>query len=161
MLNWRLSPPLRPVDEGRRGRGRVASLPNGRPSVYHAEIHKRAMEAALPFGGRCKVGVPAMLQQAGAGGKYRIERQARLLQRNGAKKSDIEVRPRSGSSAVRADVQRLYRIKCAERAARIVGQVELPINPLRHDGLMVPVVHDENRTFWKIRRQRKLDPFPA
>src|SRR4029079_12756022 len=83
MLNWRFSPPLRPVDEGRRGRGRVASLPNGRPSVYHAEIHKRSMEAALPFGGRCKVGVTAIVEQAGAGGKYRIERQTRLLQGDG------------------------------------------------------------------------------
>jgi hypothetical protein len=34
-----------------------------------------------------------MLKQAGAGGKDRIERQARLLQRNGTKKSNIEVRP--------------------------------------------------------------------
>lgn len=102
-----------------------------------------------------------MLQQAGAGGKDRIERQARLLQRDGAKKSNIEVRSRSGSLAVREDVQLFYRIKCTERAARIVGEVELPIDPLRHHGLMVPVVHDDHWTSWKSRRQRKLEPLPA
>jgi len=78
-----------------------------------------------------------MLEQAGAGSKDRIERQARLLQRDGAEESNIEVRPRSGSRAVRADVQLFYRIKCAKRAARIVGQIELPIDPFRHHGLMV------------------------
>ena len=102
-----------------------------------------------------------MLKQAGAGGKYRIERQARLLQRNRPKKSNIEVRPRSGSQTIGAGVQRLYRIKCAERAPRIVGELELPIDPLRQYGLMVPVVHDEHRTLWKISRQLKLEPFPG
>ena len=86
-----------------------------------------------------------MVKQAGAGGKYRIERQTRLLQRDGPKKSNIQVRTRSGSKAVGEDVQRLHRIKCAERAPRIVGEFELPIDPLRHYGLMVPVVHDENQ----------------
>ena len=134
---------------------------NARPRIYHAQIHKRAMESALLFGRRCKVGFPAMLKQAGAGGKDWIEREARLLQRNGAKKSNIEVRPRSWSETFGAGVQRLHRIKCAERAPRIVREFELPIDPLRHYGLMVSVVHDENRTFWKIRCQRKLEPFPG
>ena len=102
-----------------------------------------------------------MVKQAGAGGKYRIERQTCLLQGDGAKKSNIEVRPRSGSKTVREDVQRLHRIKCAERAPRIVGELELPIDPLRQYGLMIPVVHDENRTFGKIRCQLKLEPFPG
>ena len=102
-----------------------------------------------------------MLKQAGAGGKDRIERQACLLQRNGPKESNIEVRPRSWSQTIRAGVQRLDRVKCTERAPRIVGELELPIDPLRHYGLMVPVVHDEHRTFWKISRQLKLEPFPG
>ncbi len=75
-----------------------------------------------------------MFKQAGAGGKYRIERQPRLLQRNGAEEGNIEIRARSGSEAVGTDVQRLDRIKCAECAARIVGQTELPIDPLRQTG---------------------------
>src|SRR5207302_9895960 len=63
-----------------------------------------------------------------------IERQARLLQRHGPKKSNIQVRTRSGSQAIGADVERLHRIKCAERAPRIAGKLELPIDPLRHYG---------------------------
>ena len=59
-----------------------------------------------------------MLEQAGAGGKYRIERQTCLLQGDGPKKSNIQVRTRSGSKTIGKDVQRLYRIKCAERAPR-------------------------------------------
>src|SRR4051794_26436044 len=104
-----------------RRRGDVATAPKARPDIDHAQIHQRAMELALPFGRRCKVGFSAMLKQAGAGGKYRIERQARLLQRHGPKKSNVEVRTLSGGQAIRADVQRLHRIKCAERAPRIVG----------------------------------------
>ena len=64
-----------------------------------------------------------MLQQAGAGGKDRIERQARLLQRNSAKESNIEVRPRFGSQTIGAGVQRLYRVKCAERAPESSGSL--------------------------------------
>lgn len=45
-----------------------------------------------------------MLEQAGAGGKYRIKRQTCLLQGYGPKESNIQVRPRSGSKAVREDV---------------------------------------------------------
>src|SRR5215213_1498510 len=127
-----------------RRRRQVAAALKAAPDIDHAQIHQRAMESALSFGRRCKVGFPAMLEQAGAGGKYRIERQAGLLQRDGAKKSNIQVRPWSGSGAVREDVQRLHRIKCAERAPRIVGKLELPIDSLRQYGLMVPVVHDEN-----------------
>src|SRR6185312_894863 len=87
-----------------RRRRRVAAALNARPHVDHAQIHKRAMEAALPFGGRCKVGFPAMVKQAGASGKYRIERQTCLLERYGPKKSNIQVRTRSGSKAIRGDV---------------------------------------------------------
>ena len=64
-----------------------------------------------------------MVEQAGAGSKYRIERQTCLLQGDGPKKGNIQVRTRSGSKTVRGDVQRLYRIKCAERAPRIVWGV--------------------------------------
>ena len=74
---------------------------NARPRVYHAQIHKRAMELALLFGRRRKVGFPAMVKQAGAGGKYRIKRQTCLLQSDGPKKSNIQVRTRSGSKAIR------------------------------------------------------------
>src|SRR2546429_7481101 len=119
------------------------------------------MESALLLGGRRKIGFPAMVKQAGAGGKYRIKRQTCLLQGDGPKKSNIQIRTRSGSKAIREDVQRLDRIKCAESAPRVVGEFELPIDPLRHDRLMIPVVHDENRTFGKIRCQLKLEPFPG
>ena len=102
-----------------------------------------------------------MLEQAGAGGKDRIERQARLLQRNGAKEGNIEVRPRSWSQTIGAGVERLYRVKCTERAPRIVGELELPIDPLCQYGLMVPVVHDEHWTLGKMVRQLTLQPFPG
>ena len=84
--------------------GRVAAVWNARPRVYHAQIHKRAMESALLFGRRRKVGFPAMVKQAGAGGKNRIKRQTCLLQGDGPKKSNIQVRTRSGSKAIRYDV---------------------------------------------------------
>src|SRR4051812_2550760 len=87
-----------------RRRGHVAAALQARPDIGHAQIHQRAMELALPLGRRCEVGFPAMLEQAGACGKYRIERQARLLQRHGPKKSNIEVRTLSGGQAIRADV---------------------------------------------------------
>ena len=87
-----------------RRRGQVAAAVNASPDIDHAQINQRAMESAFPFGGRCKVGFPAMLEQAGAGGKYRIKRQTCLLQRYGAKKSNIQVRPRSGSKAIGYDV---------------------------------------------------------
>ena len=90
-----------------------------------------------------------MLKQAGAGGKYRIERQTCLLQCDGPKKSNIQVRTRSGSEALGYHVQRLHRIKCAECAPGIVGELELAIDPLRHDGLMVPVVHDGESGAWE------------
>src|SRR5215216_1415319 len=144
-----------------RRRGRVAAALNARPRLDHAQIHKRAMESALLFGRRRKVGFPAMLKQAGAGGKYRIERQTCLLQGDGPEKSNIKVRTRSGSKAIRGDVERLDRIKRAECAPRIVGEFELPIDPLRQYGLMVAVVHDENRTFGKIRCQLTPEPFPG
>ena len=45
-----------------------------------------------------------MVKQAGASGKYRIKRQTSLLERYGPKKSNIQVRTRSGSKAIRGDV---------------------------------------------------------
>ena len=102
-----------------------------------------------------------MLKQAGAGGKDRIKRQTCLLQGDGPKKSNIQIRTRSGSQAIGQAVERLYRIKCAERAPRIVGELELPIDPLGQYGLMIPVVHDENRTLGKAPCQLKLEPFPG
>src|SRR6266550_9514714 len=83
-----------------RRRGRVAAVWNARPRVYHAQIHKRAMESALLFGGRRKVGFPAMVKQAGAGGKYRIKRQTCLRQSDSPKKSDIQVPARPGNEAI-------------------------------------------------------------
>ena len=41
-----------------------------------------------------------MLKQAGAGGKYRIERQSCLLQRDRAKKGNVQVRTPSGNQAI-------------------------------------------------------------
>ena len=63
--------------------------------VYHAQIHKRAMKPALPFGRGGKVGLPAMVEQAGAGGKDRIKRQTCLLQGDGAEKNNIQSRARA------------------------------------------------------------------
>lgn len=72
---------------------RVLNVPH---QVDQAQIHKCAVESAFPFGGRRKVGFPAIIEQAGAGRKYRIKREARPLQSNSSKKSDIEVRAPTG-----------------------------------------------------------------
>src|SRR5580704_12604481 len=95
-----------------------ASL-NVRQQVYHAKIHKCAVELTLPFGARRKIGFPAIIKQAGAGRKDGIERQARLLQGYRCKKSDIEVSIPSGAKVRRRDIQGFDGIKCAKRTPRI------------------------------------------
>jgi hypothetical protein len=75
------------------------------------------MESAFPFGGRCKVGFPAIIKQARTRGKYWIKREARPLQSDCSKKSDIEVHAPSGAKV--GDIQSLYRIKCAKRTLPI------------------------------------------
>src|SRR5262249_8885201 len=70
---------------------------NVRQQLYQAQINKCAVESALPFRGRRKVGFPAIIQQAGAGRKYGIKWESRPLQSDSSKKSDIEIRaPSSG-----------------------------------------------------------------
>ena len=102
-----------------------------------------------------------MVQQAGAGGKYRIKRQTGLLQGDSPEKSDIQVRARPGNKAIGDDIEKLDGVKCPERAPRIVGEFELPIDLSRHDGLVIPVVHDEHWTFGKFRCQLVLEAFPG
>jgi hypothetical protein len=89
------------------------------------------MESPFPFGGRRKVGFPAIIKQASARGKYRIKREAGLLQSDSSKKSDIEVRAPSGPKVLRREIQSLYRIKCAKRAPRICLAFQLSIDPSR------------------------------
>ena len=62
-----------------------------------------------------------MLKQAGAGGKIWIERQARLLQRDSPKKSNIEVRTRSGSKAIGQMFSAPWHKMCGTRAAHRRG----------------------------------------
>jgi hypothetical protein len=68
---------------------KLARVLNPRHKVYQAQIHKSAMESAFPFGGRRKVGFPAIIEQASTRGKYRIKREAGLLQSDSSKKGDI------------------------------------------------------------------------
>src|SRR5437868_5713146 len=97
----------------RRMRDVLARVLNVPRQVYQAQIHECAVESALPFGSRRKVGFPAIIQQTGAGRKYRIKRQARPLQSYGSKKSDVEVRAPPNERRGR-DIQTLYRIECAK-----------------------------------------------
>lgn len=69
----------------------LARLSNISNQVYQAHIDQRAVEPAFPFGGRRKVGLPAILKQAGAGREYRIEREACALQCHSSKKGDVEI----------------------------------------------------------------------
>jgi hypothetical protein len=85
-----------------RPRRRVAPTLNARSHIY--QIHKRAMESAFPFGGRPKVGFPAMVKQGRSGGKYRIKRETCLLQGDSPEKSNIQVCARSASKAIRKDI---------------------------------------------------------
>jgi len=77
------------------------------------------MESAFSFGCRGKVGFGAIIKQAGARGKYRIKREAGGLQSDSSKKSDIEVRARSGPEMLGSEIQSLYRIESAKRTPRI------------------------------------------
>src|SRR5579859_2079814 len=108
-------------------RAKLARVLNVRHEVYQAQIHKRAMESAFPFRGRCKIGFAAIIKQARTGGKYRIKREACPLQSDRSKKSDIEVRP-SSRARVRA-IQSLYRIKCAKQTPPIFRARQVPIDP--------------------------------
>ncbi len=100
-----------------------------------------------------------MFEQARARGKYRIERQPGLLQGNGPEKGNIEIRTRSGNKAVGANIQRFDRVEGTELAPRILGEFELPVDPLRHDGLMISVVYDEHGTFRKVAASASLSLF--
>ena len=127
--------------------------------VYQAQIHECAMESTFPFGGRRKVGFAAIIKQARTRGKYRIKRKARPLQGNGSEKSDIEVRAPSGAEV--GDIQGLYRIECTKRTPPISRAFQLPIDPSRQHGLMVPVVHDQNGPPGKIACQPGLELLPG
>ena len=64
------------------------------------------------------------------------------MQSDSSEKSDIQVRALTGNKAIRNEIQGLYGIKCAERAPRIAGELELSIDLSRHYRLVIPVVHD-------------------
>ena len=106
------------------------------------------MEAAFSLGWRSKIGFPALLQQAGAGGEHRIERQTRLLQNHRSQKRDVEVR--AGPETRRRACSRLpSHKKSGTRAARR-REAELAIDLFRHHRLMIAVVDDERRPFRKF-----------
>src|SRR3569832_2298928 len=100
------------------------------------------MKSAFPFGGRSKVGISAIIEQACACGKYRVERKAGPLQRDGPEKSNVEISAAPGAEV--RDIQRLYCIECAKHAPAICRVLQLPLDPSRQDGLVVPIVHDQN-----------------
>ena len=77
---------------------------NARPRVYHAQIHKRAMESAFPFGGRPKVGSRQWSSKLAGVANILIKRETCLLQGDSPEKSNIQVCARSGSKAIRKDI---------------------------------------------------------
>ena len=101
------------------------------------------MESTFPFGGRCEIGFSAIIKQARTRGKYWVKRDACPLQCDSSKKGDIKVG--APSRAQMGDIQGLYRIKRAKRAPTICRAFQVSIDPLRQYGLMVPVVHHQNR----------------
>jgi hypothetical protein len=76
------------------------------------------MESAFPIRARRKVGFPAIVQQAGAGRKYRIKREACALQSHSSEKSDVEICGPSWAEMLRRDIQRLNRIMYESRKLR-------------------------------------------
>src|SRR5690349_10284616 len=127
----------------------LARVPScSRHQVYQAQIHQRAMETTFPLRGRCEVGFAAIIQQARTRGEYGIEREAGPLQSHRSKKRDIEVGASPGAEM--GDIQRLYRIKGAERTPPILRTLQLPIDPPRQDGLVVAIVKHQNGAARKI-----------
>ena len=90
-----------------------------------------------------------MLKQARARGKDRIKRQAGLLQSHSPKKSNIQVWAVPGGESTGAVIQRFHGIESAELAPRVYAQLEFPLDPPGHYGLMIPVVYNQRGTFGK------------
>ena len=101
------------------------------------------MEATFPFGGRREVGFSAIIKQARARCKDRIKRNARPLQGDSSEKGDVEVGGLSGTEI--RDIEGFYRKECTKRMPPISPMFQPSIELLRQHGLMVAIVHDENR----------------
>ena len=114
--------------------------------VDHAQIYKRAVEAAFPFRRRCEIGFAAMLEKARARGGNLIKRQTSLLQSDRPKKSNIQVRAPPGNKSIRAVIQSFHGVEGAELAPRVYGELEFRLDPSSHYGLMISVVHNQRWT---------------
>ena len=117
------------------------------------------METTFPFGGRREVGFSAIINQARAGGKYRIERNAGPLQGNSPEKGDIEVGSSPGAEV--RDIESFYRVECTKRAPLICRWFQLSVDLFRQHGLMIPVMHDENRPVREAACQLGFEPLPG
>ncbi len=91
-----------------------------------------------------------MFDEARARGKNLIKRQACLLQRDCAKKSNIQVSASAGNKPIRWVIQGFHRIERAELAPRVCRELEFCFDLPCHDRLMVSIVHDKHRTFGKV-----------
>src|ERR1700730_12859559 len=94
----------------------IASLKRGWRQVDHAEIDEGAMEAAFPLRGGREVGVAPLSEKARAGGKDLVKRQAGLLQGDGAKEGNIQIRAAPGDHSARAVIQGFHGVEGAKLA---------------------------------------------
>ena len=102
-----------------------------------------------------------MIEKARARRKDLVERQTRLLQSHGPKKSDVQVRAAPGNKSIRAVIQSFDRIESTELAPCILGELELCLDPPCHYRLMISVVHNQHRTSWKAGGKLGLEPVPG
>ena len=93
--------------------------------------------------------------------KICIERQASLLQSDGPKKSNIQVRPPPGNKSIRAVIQRFDGIERAELAPRVDREFEFCLDPPCHDGLMISVMYNQRRPSGKTGGKLGLEPGPG
>ena len=87
-----------------------------------------------------------MFDETRACGKNLIKRQTCLLQRDCAKKSNIQVSASTGNKPIRWVIQGFYRIERAELAPRVFGELEFCLDPPCHYGLMISVVYNQRWT---------------
>ena len=87
-----------------------------------------------------------MFKKARARGKNLIKRQTSLLQRDCAKKSNIQVSASTRNRPIQGVIQGLYRIERSELAPCVYRELEFRFDLPCHYGLMISVVYYERRT---------------
>ena len=102
-----------------------------------------------------------MLKKARSRSKYLVKRQTGLLQGNCTKKSNIQVSAPPRNKPAGAVTQSFYGIEGAELAPRVYRELEFPLDPPCHYGLMISVVYNQRWTSGKTGGKLGLEPMPG